>query len=249
MVAPTVFNKFMGFQMPEPMSSFSFGGRNVHYYRPPSAVSDIGLLVVLHGGLGTALGIAEKLNIYETAMALGFAVAFLSGTPSPTYGVGFNVWNEGGDANTSVVNDLGYIESFLTWARANIPQLNTNKVSLLGHSNGAMMAYNMVCNATVTKIVNSVISISGALACVPSNKVTGVNIWHFHGTADTVVPIAGGTIPSIGTIPPLATTQSTLASNGAIIKSFTLLDGEVHTLETLLDNIDLRATLEQAFII
>jgi poly(3-hydroxybutyrate) depolymerase len=177
--------------------SETYGGRDMLVHVPPGTPR--ALVIVLHGGLGNADRIENRMN--EAGMNLdalsdkyGFAVAYLNGTPITRFSqVRAFGWNAGACCGIPAVNkvdDAGYIagavNSLLT--RWHIPR---DHAFVIGHSNGAMMALRMMCD---TRTFAAAISISGALetsgTSCPAAK--GARVLAIHGADDTSVPVAGG---------------------------------------------------------
>ena len=72
--------------------------------------------------------------------------------------------------------------------------LDRKRIYLIGHSNGAFMAYRMACHSA--DLIAGIASLAGMTAldssrCTPSEPV---NILHIQGTADAVVAYGGGAV-------------------------------------------------------
>ncbi len=88
-------------------------------------------------------------------------------------------------------DDSAYLAGLIDEAIAKWP-IDPKRVFVIGHSNGAFMAYRMACDHA-DKIA-AIAGLAGAAASVPAqcNPSQPVSILHMHGTADTVVPYGGG---------------------------------------------------------
>jgi polyhydroxybutyrate depolymerase len=91
-------------------------------------------------------------------------------------------------------DDVGYIGSLIDDVIATWP-VDPQAVRIVGHSNGAFMAYRMACERA--DVVRAIASLAGgassvAALCQPSEPVA---VLHVHGTLDTVIPYNGGVGP------------------------------------------------------
>jgi polyhydroxybutyrate depolymerase len=92
------------------------------------------------------------------------------------------------------VDDVAYIRSLIKEAAATY-SIDTRRIGLIGHSNGAFMALRMVCEAS--ELVTSVVSLAGSTfaddaSCAPAS--TPVSVLTMHGDADDRVFYQGGEI-------------------------------------------------------
>ncbi|PYJ95731.1 MAG: hypothetical protein DME23_22925, partial [Verrucomicrobia bacterium] len=104
--------------------------------------------------------------------------------------------------------------------------VDQKRIYLVGHSNGGFMAYGMGCQSA--DLIAGIASLAGmtfldSSRCAPSEPI---NILHIHGTADDIVPYAGGALTTTGVafqyaanMPPfpgaLQTVQTWAGYNGA----------------------------------
>jgi len=152
------------------------------------------LLILLHGyGVN---GTLQDLYLGVSARVdrLGFIEVIPEGTQN-VYGLQF--WNAApSGSGFAEVDDVAYLRALIEEAK-NTYHIDDTKIILLGHSNGAFMAYRMACEASdiVTAVGTLAGSIFGGLeTCLPSKKVS---VLHMHGTSDTVVPYQGGELLGI----------------------------------------------------
>ena len=151
------------------------------------------LLLALYGGLGNARKMMEKSGLTEVAVKHGYLLAYLEGT-SLKISRQVRTWNAGrccGRASRLGVGDVGYISRVIEDVKQ-LLNLKAVKVVLIGHSNGAMMAYRAACEIP-TKI-SAVISVSGALVYEGCDFTAAkdIAILHIHGRDDENVPVNGG---------------------------------------------------------
>jgi polyhydroxybutyrate depolymerase len=158
------------------------------------------LVVVLHGGLGSAErvegnGAERALSMDQTAGKYGFVVAYLNGTPaSPRFSDRY-AWNAGGgccgEPYHNNIDDVGYI-SDAVHALLGQYGIDPHRVYGMGHSNGAMMTQRLMCE---TNLYASAVVVSGPLMTKTSGSCStgrGKAILAIHGAQDDNVPINGG---------------------------------------------------------
>jgi polyhydroxybutyrate depolymerase len=176
--------------------SLSFDGstRTYHLYVPKHLKpGPVPLLVALHGGLGSGTQFEANTDFDGLAQANGFIVVYPDGTPTRA-GSGRLVWNAGGccgiaDANAENVDDVGFVTALIALLETRY-DIARNQVFVTGHSNGALLAFALVCQAS--GVVDAIAVQSGALlepTCHPAHPVSALEI---HGTADENIPIDGG---------------------------------------------------------
>ena len=141
------------------------------------------LVLVFHGGGGRAAGIAPHTGFSRLAEREGFVAVYPEGVGGR--------WNDGrGYAATH--DDVGFIRALLeTLGR----ELGTDarRVYATGISNGAMFSYRLACD--LPGAFAAVAPVAGAMPAdlVPSCAHTApVSVIAFQGTADPLMPYAGG---------------------------------------------------------
>jgi poly(3-hydroxybutyrate) depolymerase len=187
---------------PETAAVEQYGGRALVVRVPahPAPAGEPALVVVLHGGLGSAERIESRqsespLNLDALAEKHGFFVAYLNGTKVgqllPAHMRG---WNAGGGCCglpfKNNVDDVGYITGAVNHLISKYG-IAPQHVYALGHSNGAMMAQRIECE---TGLFAAAVAVSGPLnldtAKCPGAQ--GRRILAIHGVDDANVPVAGG---------------------------------------------------------
>lgn len=174
--------------------SFEGTTRTYHLYVPAHLRhGPVPLLVALHGGLGSGTQFEANTDFDGLAQANGFIVVYPDGTPTRA-GSDRLVWNAGGccgiaDAEAEDVDDVGFLTALVSHLETRY-DIDRHSVFVTGHSNGAMLAFALVCRAS--GLVDAIAVQSGALLepnCRPRHPVSALEI---HGTADQNVPIDGG---------------------------------------------------------
>lgn len=162
----------------------------------------IPLVVLLHGYGASGL-------IQDAIFALNQRVdseKFILIRPDGTVDFGGSrFWNATADCCNffgDSVDDVAYIGGIIEESLDRFA-IDPERVAIVGHSNGAYMAYRMACDRS--DIVRSIVGLAGGVArneaaCPPGDPVA---VTHIHGTADDVVPYNPNTsgangLPTLG---------------------------------------------------
>ena len=156
------------------------------------------LILVLHGFGGTAEAMRTYTGIEDvvaSSLDEGAVIVYPNGT-----GVDSGLpqsWNAGGCCPFSIyemVDDVAFLGQLIDRTTAAY-DIDTERVWVIGHSNGGMMAYRLACELSTR--VTAIGVAAGAMmidSCRPSRAV---NALHLHGDLDEVVPLAGGELAGI----------------------------------------------------
>jgi polyhydroxybutyrate depolymerase len=173
--------------------SLQYDSLTRHYYvHVPAAAHGKGkvpLMLVLHGGGGTARSIVYSSGMSQLSDKEGFIVVYPDGSGRSDKKL---TWNAGGCCAYSMrkkVDDLGFINAVLDDVAARYP-VDMRRVYVTGLSNGAMMAYR-VAGALSNRIAAAGI-VSGAIFGDQPRPAVPVPLIIFHGDKDTTVPFNGG---------------------------------------------------------
>ena len=163
----------------------SFDGvtRSYIVYRPAALPATAALVVMLHGGFGSASQ-AEKSYHWDAEADTGhFVVAYPDGLN--------RAWNAGGGCcgtpGRTGTDDIGFITAMVSAIEHAVP-IDAGQVYATGISNGGIMAYDLACHTTVFAAIgpDSATELGG---CPDPGPVSVIAI---HGTADKNIPYAGG---------------------------------------------------------
>lgn len=155
-----------------------------------AAGEDVPLLVALHGGTGTADQFEASAGFEDLADTEGFIVVTPNGVGTGPDNA-LQTWNGGyccGPAMNQDVDDVGFLVALVDEVARDHP-VDRDRVFAAGHSNGAIMAYRLACEASDTFAAIGAVAGSLGVDCNPSQPVS---VLHIHGLADDNHPVEGG---------------------------------------------------------
>ncbi|HEX4235526.1 MAG TPA: PHB depolymerase family esterase [Caldimonas sp.] len=150
------------------------------------------VVLVFHGGGGSAASVRTQTRMSVKAAAEGFIAVY----PQGSGGVAgkLRTWNSGtccGWAMQHRVDEMAFVAAVLD-DLGNVVAIDRTRVYTTGISNGGMMAYQVACaladRVTAIAVVAGEMTVPGA-ACRPARPVSVLVI---HGTADRNLPFDGG---------------------------------------------------------
>ncbi len=151
-------------------------------------------LLVMHGGTGTAMGIAASSLLTEFAQQRQLLAVFLEGSGVlPTFNAGACC----GSAQSQNVDDVAFARAVIADIRLN-DRVDASRIFATGFSNGGMMAHRLAC--ALADQLSGIAAVSGAsgefegagtryYSCVPARPIT---VLHIHAANDRNYPYAGG---------------------------------------------------------
>lgn len=152
-------------------------------------------LVVLLHGYGASAAIEDAyLGLSRAARERGAYVLLPNGTPD---GGGDRFWAATRSLEGLGVDDVAYLDALLDEAGAAVP-VDPARISLLGHSNGAFMAYRFACAFPAR--ISALAALAGTEDAMPvcDALAAPVSALHFHGTADDTILYEGGDFRLVG---------------------------------------------------
>jgi polyhydroxybutyrate depolymerase len=172
--------------------------RSYRAHVPPMLAADARIVIVLHGAYSTARGIEQRSGFNRLADEAGFVAVYPEG-----YGFfgWFRHWNAGhccAKARELGIDDVGFLDRVIADVARVLP-VDASRVSVVGESNGAMLAY--LYAAKRSERVVALAAVMGAIGSGPSGRdaietipapAAPVPVVIIHGDADRVVPYAGG---------------------------------------------------------
>jgi polyhydroxybutyrate depolymerase len=152
-------------------------------YRPASLPARAPVVVMLHGGFGSASQ-AQKSYGWDAEADRGhFVVAYPDGLN--------HAWNTGGGCcgvpGKTNADDTGFITAMVSAIERQLP-VDTARVYATGISNGGIMAYTLACHTAIFAAIgpDSATELGSCPAPHP------LSVIHIHGTADKSIPYQGG---------------------------------------------------------
>jgi polyhydroxybutyrate depolymerase len=152
-------------------------------YRPASLPAAAPLVVMLHGGFGSASQAEKSYGWDAEADREHFAVAYPDGLG--------HAWNTGGGCcgtpGRTNADDTGFITAMVSAIERQLP-VDAARVYATGISNGGIMAYTLACRTALFAAIgpDSATELGSCPAAHP------LSVIHIHGTADTRIPYQGG---------------------------------------------------------
>lgn len=151
------------------------------------------LILVLHGFGGTADGMRAYAGIersVEETLDEGAIVVYPNGSGADE---GFpQSWNAGGCCPFStfdMVDDVAFLADVIESVSGRF-DVDPDRVWVVGHSNGGMMAYRLACELSTR--VTAIGVAAGAMMIDTCASTRPTSALHLHGELDVVVPLLGG---------------------------------------------------------
>lgn len=149
------------------------------------------LVLVFHGGGGSAPSMRRYSRFDEVADQQGFVVAYPNGIDSS--------WNDGREspqieAQAQAIDDVGFIRALIRAIQARTP-IDPLRIYATGISNGAMLSLRLGCE--LADVLAGIAPVAGSLPepllerCQPAHPISVLLI---HGTHDDFVPYGGGEV-------------------------------------------------------
>ena len=149
------------------------------------------LVLMIHGAGGNGERAEVATGLTPIAETNGFIAAYPYGTQAANIEGEFS-WNAGvccGVPSRSGVDDVAVIAAMIDDIAAQSP-VDPERVYLAGFSNGGMLSYRVACE--LGDRVAGIAVVSGALNVAECPAPDPMDVLVIHGTADLVVPYAGG---------------------------------------------------------
>jgi polyhydroxybutyrate depolymerase len=164
--------------------------RNYRLYVPENLADQPALVVMLHGGVGSAAQAERAYGWNEEADAAGFVVAYPDGLS--------RTWNAGdccGGAEREDVDDVALLTALVAALQQEFG-VSPERTFATGMSNGAMMAYRMACE---TSVFAAIAPVAGTIVTTCDDPAPA-SVLHIHGLADGQVRMDGEPGDGIGDV-------------------------------------------------
>lgn len=156
--------------------------RNYLVTVPENLPDGASLVLVLHGGFGSAEQAREAYGWDALAATEGFVVAYPDGLG--------RAWNAGdgccGTSGERGIDDVAFLEAVVTQLKVGL-DLSADRVFATGMSNGAMMSYRLACDTETFRAIGAV---AGTILGTCDNPARA-SVIHIHGEADESVHLDG----------------------------------------------------------
>jgi polyhydroxybutyrate depolymerase len=164
----------------------NIGGRDRNYrlHKPAGLPESAALVVVLHGGFGTADYAERNYGWDQLADSKKFVVAYPDGV--------VRAWNVNGAGCCGKparegIDDVAFISAAVADIAKNL-SINPSHVYATGMSNGGMMSYTLACDTALFAAIGPV----SGIQLDPCRSPHPTSVMAFHGTADPLIPYGGG---------------------------------------------------------
>ena len=166
------------------MHTMTVGGldRSYRVYKPAGLPASAPLVVMLHGGFGSAEQAERAYGWDQLADSAKFVVAYPDGI-----GRAWNVHGCCGRPARENIDDVGFITAMVGTVSAELG-IDSSRVFATGISNGGMMSYTLACNSGLFAAVGPD-SATQLDACTTPRPTS---VMHIHGTADRLIRYDGG---------------------------------------------------------
>lgn len=156
--------------------------RNYILHVPASYNSNsaIPLMIAIHGHSWTASRFQNTSQIDKLSDSKNFIVAYPDGEGG--------MWNAGNCCSTLGTDDVTLISGIIDSITSSY-NIDKTRVWVLGHSNGAMMAYRSACE--ISEKVTAIAVGGGTFAAFSCKPAKPVSVLAIHGTDDQTLPIDG----------------------------------------------------------
>ncbi|WP_309709214.1 PHB depolymerase family esterase [Pseudolysinimonas sp.] len=164
--------------------------RSYRVHIPEQLATDPALVVMMHGGLGSAQQAERAYGWNAESDAAGFVVAYPDGKS--------RTWNAGdccGGAERDDVNDVAFITA-LVGELQNEFGISSDRTFATGMSNGAMMSYRLACE---TDLFAAIAPVAGTIV-TPCEAPAPTSVLHIHGLDDGSVRMDGEPGNGIGDV-------------------------------------------------
>ncbi|WP_042387139.1 alpha/beta hydrolase family esterase [Streptacidiphilus melanogenes] len=157
--------------------------RDYRVYRPASLPARTPVVVMLHGGFGSAEEAERYYGWDHQADSGHFVVVYPDGQN--------HAWNTGGGCcgtpGRQGTDDVAFVSAVVSAVEQRVP-VDPRRVYVTGISNGGMMAYRLACDTHLFAAVGA--DSATLLGACPGPAP--LSVLHIHGTADHNIPYQGG---------------------------------------------------------
>lgn len=161
--------------------------RYFYVHTPPNTKTNCPVLMVFHGGGGTAWNAEKQFGFSQLADMYGYLLVYPQGMNKQ--------WNDGrlAPAKGEQYDDIQFVRNILDYLPDHCPQADTMQVFSTGISNGGFFSFYLAY-----KLSSKIKAIAPVCASIPKDLETSftlpypVPMLYFAGTADPLVKYQGG---------------------------------------------------------
>lgn len=162
----------------------------VHVPEMYNKTKEASLILVFHGGGGTAIATPEYtgFQFQELANKTGDIIIYPQGYRKR--------WNDGRKlkhfSHVKNLDDVGFISEIITNVIKKFPKINKEKIFAVGISNGAILSYRLACELPIIKAIAPIAGL------IPTNIMSSCKPDHtpsvvmMHGRSDKLIRWEGG---------------------------------------------------------
>lgn len=164
--------------------------RSYRLHVPADLAEDPALIVMIHGGLGSAAQAERSYGWNAAADSAGFVVAYPDGIQ--------RTWNAGdccGGAARTGVDDVAFVTALVDRLQHEYG-ISPERTFATGMSNGAMMTYRLACE---TDLFAAIAPVAGTIV-TDCPAPAPASVLHIHGLDDTQVRMDGEPGDGIGDV-------------------------------------------------
>jgi polyhydroxybutyrate depolymerase len=164
--------------------------RSYRIHIPAELAADPALVVMMHGGVGSAQQAERAYGWNDEADAAGFLVAYPDGVS--------RTWNAGdccGGAEREGVDDVAFLTALVAELQDEFG-VAPDRTFATGMSNGAMMTYRLACE---TELFAAIAPVAGTIVTACDDPAPA-SVLHIHGLTDSQVRMDGEPGDGIGDV-------------------------------------------------
>lgn len=169
----------------------------IHIPRDYGGKQYLPVVIMLHGGGGTALSAIKETGWIDKAEKEGFLAVFpeaMAHDPSQRSSFARNpqLWNDGSDrfyTGQTIPDDIAFINALLD-DLISVFHVDEDKIFVTGFSNGASMSFR--AGAELSKRIAAIAPVAGACWLDPLSLAKPVSMFYMTGTNDPLNLIEGG---------------------------------------------------------
>jgi len=163
------------------------------------------VVLMLHGGGGSAKGAIEETGWEKKAEAEGFIAVFPEALPPEprapaSFGKNPQIWNDGSGrlhAGERNIDDVGFVRALIQLLIAQY-KVDSRRIYVTGFSNGASMAFRL--GVELSTLIAAIAPVAGAFWLTDPRPEHPRSLLYITGTDDPLNPMDGGAPRLLGSL-------------------------------------------------